>query len=148
TLRNLFAAEADIAAVAFAAKLKTFLEQHMGLWVFYPDITKFYRDVQSGRVEEPLPLDAIEGIVKGVRENSPVVFDPSVQEAIAGSAEAAPAIASSIGSDARSEEPSQLLPPRDPLGEVDPQRAADFTFAGATNGLWKAVLEGEKVHKA
>ena len=50
TLRNLFAAEAEILAVPFASKLKTFLEQHIGLRVFYPEIAKFYRDVQSGRL--------------------------------------------------------------------------------------------------
>jgi hypothetical protein len=34
------------------------------------------------------------------------------------------------------------------LGEIDPRKARDFTFAGAVNGLWKAFREGEKVHKA
>jgi hypothetical protein len=148
TLRNLFAAEADILSVAFAAKLKTFLEQHMGLRVFYPDITNFYRDVQNGRIEEPLPLDAIEGIVKGVRENTPMVFERSVEQAIEGSVAVGPSIPLPTISDSLQTEASQLVPPRDPLGELDPKKAGDFTFAGATNGLWRAFLEGEKIHRA
>jgi hypothetical protein len=120
----------------------------MGLRVFYPDITNFYRDVQNGRIEEPLPLDAIEGIVKGVRENTPMVFERSVEQAIEGSVVVGPSIPPPTISDSLQTEASQLVPPRDPLGELDPKKAGDFTFAGATNGLWRAFLEGEKIHKA
>jgi hypothetical protein len=34
TLRNLFGAESNILSVAFSSKLKTYLEQHIGLRVF------------------------------------------------------------------------------------------------------------------
>lgn len=148
TLRNLFAAEASILSVAFAAKLKTFLEQHMGLRVFYPDVANFYRDVRSGRMIEPLPLDAIEGVVNGVKENTPTVFEPRVQEAIEGSLKSGSV---AVPVNIRDESPideTQPLPPKDPLGDIDPHKAADFTFAGATNGIWKAFLQGEKIHKA
>lgn len=148
TLRNLFAAEADFLSVGLAVKLKTFLEQHLGLRVFYPEIATFYRDVQSGRIEEPLPLDAVEGFVRGVKENTPTVFDPSVQEAIEGTAVSAPTIVEPTSAGVRTVESEQPLPPRDPLGEVDPKKASDFTFAGTANGLWKAFLEGERIHKA
>jgi hypothetical protein len=148
TLRNMFAAEVDVLSVPFAAKLKTFLEQHMGLRVFYPDISSFYRDVQGGRIEEPLPLDAIDGIVRAVRESTPTVFERSVQEAIESSAEAAPTGAMSTDVDSSSVDSSQPLPPKDPLGHIDPQKASDFTSAGAINGLWKVFLEGERVNKA
>ena len=123
-LRNLFAAQRDVLSIPFAAKLKTFLEQHMGLRVFYPDLANFYRDVQSGRIEEPLPLDAIEGIVRSVSEGTPVVFERSVQEAIEGSAKAAPAIASTADTQSQPLEVSQPLPPKDPLGDVDPQKVS------------------------
>jgi hypothetical protein len=82
TLRNLFAAEADILSVPLASKLKTFLEQHMGLRVFYPEITHFYRDVQSGRIDLPLPLDAVEAFVREIKANTPNVFDASVTSAL------------------------------------------------------------------
>jgi hypothetical protein len=87
TLRNLFGAESNILSVAFSSKLKTYLEQHIGLRVFYPEIAKFYRDVQTGKLEQPLPLDAVEGFVRGVQESTPDVFDPSVAETIEGSAD-------------------------------------------------------------
>ncbi|MEA2894797.1 MAG: hypothetical protein QOJ84_412 [Bradyrhizobium sp.] len=148
TLRNLFAAEASIISVAFAAKLKTFLEQHMGLRVFYPDVANFYRDVRSGRMIEPLPLDAVEGVLNGVKENTPTVFEPTVQEAIQGSLKSASVVMPVNAGDQPAIDATQLLPPNDPLGDIDPHKAADFTFAGATNGIWKAFLQGEKIHKA
>ncbi len=148
TLRNLFAAEADILPVAFSSKLKTFLEQHIGLRVFYPEIANFYRDVQRGRIEDPLPLDAVAGVVQGVRDNTPTVFAPSVQEAIEGSAEPASTSPPNEGGRGLASEGDLPLPPRDPLGEVDSQKAGDFTFAGTANGLWKAFIEGNKIHKA
>jgi hypothetical protein len=149
TLRNLFAAEADILSIPFASKLKTFLEQHIGLRVFYPDIAKFYRDVQTGKLEQELPLDAIEGFVKGVQDSTPEIFDPSVAATIEGSADDAQQSfdAPELGfqNDTRSTAP---MPPRDPLGELDPKVSSDFTFAGAANGIWRAFLQGEKVYKA
>jgi hypothetical protein len=148
TLRSLFAAEADILSVGFAAKLKTFLEQHIGLRVFYPEIGNFYRDVQSGRIEEPLPLDAVQGFVRGVKESSPTIFDPDVQYAIEGSAIPTSTAARPPDSDLPPAEANQPLPPKDPLGDMDPNKAWDFTFAGAANNLWKAFREGEKVHNA
>jgi hypothetical protein len=148
TLRNLFAAEASIISVAFAAKLKTFLEQHMGLRVFYPDVANFYRDVRSGRMIEPLPLDAIEGVLNGVKENTPTVFEPTVQEAIQGSLKSDSVVVPVNAENKPAIDTTQLLPPNDPLGDIDPHKAADFTFAGATNGIWKAFLQGEKIHKA
>ena len=148
TLRNLFSAEASILSIAFAAKLKTFLEQHMGLRVFYPDVANFYRDVRSGHMIEPLPLDAVEGILNGVRDNTPVVFEPNVRGAIEGSLKSESSLGVTDSHGPPAVDANQPLPPNDPLGEIDPRAAADFTFAGATNGIWKAFLQGEKIHKA
>jgi hypothetical protein len=50
--------------------------------------------------------------------------------------------------DRSSAETNQPLPPKDPLGDVDQNKAWDFTFAGAANNLWKAFREGEKINKA
>jgi hypothetical protein len=149
TLRNLFAAEANELSIAFASKLKTFLEQHIGLRVFYPEIAKFYRDVQTGKIDVPLPLDAVEGFVRGVQENTPSIFDPSVREAIESSADETeqPFDFQQVATGGAGD-PSVPAPPRDPLGEIDPKASSDFTFAGAANGIWRAFLEGEKVNKA
>src|SRR4030095_7556071 len=54
TLRDMFAAEVDILPIGLAAGLKTLLEQHIGLRVYYPEIEQFYRDVQTGHIEAPL----------------------------------------------------------------------------------------------
>jgi hypothetical protein len=148
TLRNLFAAEADFLPVAFASKLKTFLEQHIGLRVFYPEIANFYRDVQRGHIEAPLPLDAVTAFVEGVKDNTPAIFDPSVTGAIEESADSGPTIEATAAGELQSNNLDQPRPPRDPLGEIDPKRAREFTFAGAANNLWKAFLAGEKINKA
>jgi hypothetical protein len=148
TLRNLFAAESEFLSVAFSSKLKTFLEQHIGLRVFYPDIAKFYRDVQTGKLERSLPLDAVEGFVRGVQENTPAIFDPSVAATIEGSADdAEQSLPISRGQQIGDVSSSLPVPPKDPLGDLDPKSSSEFTFAGVANGIWRAFLQGEKIHK-
>jgi hypothetical protein len=146
TIRNLFASEVDTIAAPFASKLKTFLEQHIGLRVFYPEITSFYRDVQTGRINEPLSLDAIEGFVEIVRENTPTIFDVSVEEAVDGAAESPPTVPVA-NNQTIAANTAQSIPPADPLGEVDSGKAHDYTFAGAANSLWKIFLEGERINR-
>jgi hypothetical protein len=148
TLRNMFAVDADILSPGFASELKTFLEQHIGLRPYYPEIEKFYRDVQSGRIETPLPQDAVEGLVAGIKANSPDVFDPTVGIAVEGTAQPAPSVAELPSDELPPPDPNQVAPPVDPLKELDPRKARDFTFAGVVNALWKVFLEGEKVPKA
>jgi hypothetical protein len=148
TLRTLFAAEADFLPVAFTSKLKTFLEHHMGLRVFYPEIASFYHDVQTGHIEAPLPLDAVEGVVQGVLAYTPKVFEASVSEALETSTEELPSLGFVSQADRPPHDSNQPMPPKDPLGEVDSQKARDFTIAGVVNNLWKAFRTGEKFHKA
>jgi CheY-like chemotaxis protein len=146
-LRSLFAAEARELQIGLSSQLKIFLEQHIGLRVFYPGLASFYRDVQAGRIDDPLPLDATEGVFHGVATHTPAIFDPSVRDAI--ELGATPAIAATIPETTPSPaNEAHPVPPKDPLGELDPQRAHDFTTAGLVNNLWKAFLEGEKVAKA
>ena len=130
TLRNMFAAEADILAAGFASKLKTLLEQHIGLRVYYPILAEFYRDVQAGRIDEALPLDAVEGFVETVKENTPEVFEPSVAVALEGTAEAPKSPPRIISEGTPTGQVEQPLPPRDPLGELDPQRRVTFHLPG------------------
>jgi hypothetical protein len=146
TLRNLFAVEVEILSPGFASKLKTFLEQHIGLRPFYPEVGKFYRDVQSGRIEAPLPQDAVEGFIKGVQDHTPSVFDPSVTGAVEECAQPAPEIAAP--DHVSPADQNQPEPPADPLKELDPKKARDFTAGGVVNALWKVYLEGDKVPKA
>jgi hypothetical protein len=105
-----------------------------------PEIEKFYREVQSGRIVTPLPQDAVEGFVRGVQDHTPSVFDPSVTDAVEVCAQPTTEIASP-GHVAPADE-NQPEPPVDPLKELDPKKAHDFTFGSVVNALWKVYLEG------
>jgi hypothetical protein len=144
TLRNLFSADAQILSPGFASQLKTLLEQHIGLRPYYPEIANFYRDVQTGRLETPLPQDAVEGFLNGVKDNTPVVFDASVGGAIEEIAQPAPIIRPPSAEDRWRVDESQIVPPADPLKEIDPGKAREFSLAGVVNALWKVFLQGGK----
>ena len=148
TLRNIFAAESDILSPGLASQLKTFLEQHIGLRPYYPEISKFYQDVQSGRIETPLPQDAVEGFVRGVRDNTPNLFDPDVIGAVEGGAQATTTLAPPLSPAAQSIDNNQPLPPADPLKELNQKKASDFTFGGIVNSLWRVYMQGEQVSNA
>ena len=147
SLRNMFAADADMLSAGFASRLKTLLEQQIGLRVYYPGLGEFYRDVQSGRIEDALPLDAIDGFVQTVRDRTPELFDLPVTNALEGTAEQVKLEPKPAQREVQQSEPQPPMPPRDPLGELDPQKARDFSFAGAANALWKVVRRGEEIHK-
>lgn len=144
TLRTLFAAEADILSPAFSAALKGVLEQHMGLRAYYPEIARFYSDVQSGRIVTPLPMDAVEAFTQGVKDYTPEVFEPQVVAAILETEQTTQITIVDSGM------PLSALPkpPPDPLGSLEPQRAFSFTIAGTINDLWRVFLAGEKVNSA
>jgi hypothetical protein len=143
-LRALFAVEASILPPSFSASLKVLLEQHIGLRPFYPELEVFYRDVRSGVLEEPLPLDAVLGVATSVRSFTPEIFDPSVSAAM-GEGSPAP-IAIEPVTDAP-DGIAPIVPPPDPLGELEPLKAHGFQVAGIINTLWKVFLEGEKIQK-
>jgi hypothetical protein len=124
------------------------LEQHIGLRAFYPEIETFYRDVCSGRIERALPQDAVDGLINSVRLNSPSVFDPAVGEALTGSARLPPTIVPAPPHESPRAASNHPMPPADPLKELDPKKARDFTVGGVANALWKTYLEGEKIPKA
>jgi hypothetical protein len=147
-LRNMFAADVAALSTGLASKLKTILEQHIGLRVYYPEIEHFYRDVQKGRMEAPLSLDAIEGFVRGVHDYTPSVFDPQVSAAIDAGSERGSELAPAHLATVDAGDPDEPKAPPDPLGELNPQKAREFTFASAANTLWTAFREGEKVYQA
>jgi hypothetical protein len=149
-LRDLWVNDLDSISAGLASRLKIFLEQHIALRPYYPEIAKFYRDVQTGRIETPLAQDAVEGFVKAVRDNTPAVFDQSVTSAIDVSAQSAPApeVAPSSQAEQHLVDTNQPMPPADPLKELNPRKARDYIFGGVVNAAWKTYLEGEKIPQA
>jgi len=145
-IRSMFAAEQDFLPAPLAARLKVLLEQHIGLRAYYPATEDFYESVRSGQLERPLPLDAVEGFIHGVRENTPTLFEPNVSQSLEGVAQPIPKI-STANAEAPKADSAQPAPPPDPLGEVDPEKSRRFTLGSAVNTLWKAVLSGEKAGK-
>jgi hypothetical protein len=145
TLRDIFEAEMDFLPPPFAARLKSFLQQHIALRPFYPEVDGFYRAVQSGRLEEPLPLDAVDAFVGVVRDHTPVLFTPSVLGAIS---ETASTENAELASAVKTSGSEIIAPPSDPLGRLNPAKAHDFLLAGAINRLWKVFRAGEQVHSA
>jgi hypothetical protein len=143
-IRGMFASDADILPMPLAERLKVFLQHHIGLRAYYPATEDFYESVRSGHLEAPLPIDAVEGFIQGVRDNTPTLFELNVSQSLEGVAQPIPTI-SPIGAEAPKSDGAQPMPPPDPLGEVDPEKARRYTIGGAINALWKAVLSGKKI---
>jgi hypothetical protein len=146
-ISGMFASDANILPVPLAQKLKVLLEQHIGLRAYYPATEDFYESVRSGHLEAPLPIDAVEGFIQGVRDNTPTLFEPNVSQSLEGVAQPVPMVTTS---DAEALKGGEALPapPPDPLGELDPEKARRYTVGGVVNALWKAVLSGEKAGKS
>jgi hypothetical protein len=145
-IRAMFAAEQDFLPVPVAAELKVFLEQHIGLRGYYPATEDFYESVRSGHLERPLPMDAVAGLIRGVRDNTPTKFEPNVADTLEGVVQPLPQI-SMVDAGFRGNNPPLPVPPPDPLGEIDPEQSRRFTFGSAANAFWKAVLSGDKAAK-
>ena len=144
-VRWLFASEADTLPKSICARLNVFLENHQGMRVFYPGLKRFYDDIRNGRIAEPLPLDAMTEFVAGINKHSPSVFDPSVRSAFEGISHPLPHSAAASSDNARSKDDSPRPgPPPDPLGEIDPQKSHDFTFASMANSLWRILSFGKQ----
>jgi hypothetical protein len=145
-IRAMFAAEQHFLPAPFAAELKVLLEQHIGLRAYYPATEEFYESVRSGHLEIPLPLDAVEGFIQGVRDNTPTLFEPNVAGTLENTAQPIPAI-TQVDLEAPKSNIEQPVPPPDPLGEVDPEKSRRFTLGSAVNALWKAVRSGDEAGK-
>jgi len=145
-IRAMFAAEQNFLPAPFAAELKVLLEHHIGLRAYYPATEDFYESVRSGHLEAPLPIDAAEEFIQGVRDNTPTLFEPNVGDTLETSAKPIPQILL-VDHEAPKSDSAQPVPPPDPLGEIDPEKARRFTLGSAVNALWKAVLSGDKAGK-
>ena len=142
-IREMFAADRDILPTPFAASLKALLQQHIALRPFYPQVDEFYRAVKTGRIDEPLPLDAVSEVISVVRAQTPTVFDESVSAAIdeASSSEIQVAV---VQDDLSAD--GSISPPPDPLGELEPTKAREFQIASSLNSLWKVFKAGSTIH--
>jgi hypothetical protein len=145
-LRDMFAAEQSILPSPFAAKLKVLLQQNIALRPFYPEIDDFYRAVKTGRIDRPLPLDAVNNVKEIVRGQTPTVFDASVSNAIGEASASEPEI--TLAEDGAQNDGEAIAPPPDPVGELDHRSAHDFQVAGVLNRLWKVFTSAEKVHSS
>jgi hypothetical protein len=114
-IRSLFAAEQDFLPAPCAAELKVLLEQHIGLRAYYPATEEFYESVRAGHLERPLPIDAVEGFIQGVRDNTPTLFEPNVAGTLEDTAQPIPAI-TQVDLEAPKSNIEQPVPPPDPLG--------------------------------
>lgn len=142
-LRDMFAADVEILPTEFASRLRSMLQAHQALRVFYPGLTRFYEDIRFGRTNDPLPIDAAEHIAKIVAE-APELFDPSVRDALAAAAPQIPARSAPAFPDEASGDPR---PPADPIGDVSTEKAQAYTRAGIINRLWAFFQKGETIEK-
>lgn len=147
SLRDLFAAEADILSAPFAARLRTILQQHIALRAFYPEVERFYDAVRSGHLERPLPDDAVAAVGRTIKENTPRYFEPEVSEGLKRVEREPPEVALSPD-DIAGHGSAPIQPPPDPLGELEPRKSRSFSTASAINALWKTFLKGKDIPEA
>jgi hypothetical protein len=147
-LNKLFTADQDILATGFASKLSVLLEDHIGLRAYYPEIERHYLTVKTGRLTVPLERDAVERIQQAIRENTPTVFEESVDVVMGEAGKQVPEVRPPLPEDAPAFDPNRPRPPRDPIGEIDPQQSRNWVFASAINRIWGLVLKGKEVHES
>ena len=137
-LHHLFNAEADALPAGFAAELRTMLEQHIALSVYYPEIGTFNRDVRDGKPSRAFPLEAVTAVVRTVEAHTPRTFEPPVSRAFADVQDSMPSLPQ------MPVEPvvparDTILPPPLPGGTTDPTGSREFATAGSVNRVWAAV---------
>jgi len=91
-------------------------------------------------------MDAVEGFIQRVRENTPIVFEPDVADTLEGISQPVPKI-SAIAAQPLQSSIVAPTPPPDPLGKVDSDKSHQYTVEAAVNEITKAVASGEKVGK-
>ncbi|ABD05497.1 hypothetical protein RPB_0786 [Rhodopseudomonas palustris HaA2] len=144
-LNKMFVAEQDVLPTAFASRLSTFLEDHLGLRPYYPELERHYHSIRTGRVATPLPRDAVESIRQIIHQHSPAVFDETVAPVMDETAKPLPAVTPLPAADAPPPDPTRPKPPRDPIADVDPAASRNFTFASAANRIYTILKSGKDV---
>ena len=141
-LRAMFAADAETLSTPMASQLKVLLEQHIGLRNFYPEVEKFYGAVRNGRLEQPLPQDAVDGFERTVLKHTPDVFEPEVSLSLQ-EVERKPPVVELPSEDVRTRGPGAILPPPDPLGELEPRKSHSFGIASSNQFAVWGVSQGQ-----
>ncbi|MGI8568523.1 MAG: hypothetical protein ACR2KT_05390, partial [Methylocella sp.] len=83
-----------------------------------------------------------DALIQGVLDNTPTLFEPNVAGTLENTAQPIPAIPP-VYLKAPKSNIEQLVPPPDPLGEVDPGKSQRFTLVSGINALWKVVSSGK-----
>jgi hypothetical protein len=142
-LRNMFGVEAHELPVGFASALKTILENHIGLRAFYPELSAFFEDVRTGALSAQAPQEAFDQFIRAVAANDPV-FDASVGKQMSAVAEPVAATAS-LPEPPLTASQAVILPPVDPIGQVDEAKTRNKGIAAAANRLWDVFKKGKDV---
>jgi hypothetical protein len=142
-LNRMFTAEEPILSVGFAARLTVFLEDHIALRTFYPELERHFVAVKTGRLIKPLKRDAMEAIKQVIHEHTPGVFDHSVGTAMDEVGKPVPHIEALHPEDVPPPDSSRPRPPRDPVADLDPQKTWNFVFASGVNRIWGLILKGK-----
>ena len=131
----------------FANRLKRIIEQHYGLRPYYPDLLNFYDDVKAGELVEPPPLEAFEKLDDTIRDNTPDVFDDSVQRSLNRldvPDDRPEKYESPVQSPTTDEAIEATDLPVDPIKDIDPERARQNAKAGALQKIGKTLDTAEK----
>jgi hypothetical protein len=145
TLRNLFAAEADILDSAFSSELQTFLECHFGVRPYYPELGEFYASVMDGMLVAPLDLDTVNELIASIVSHTPSQFDSSVSDVLNKEESSAPPVVREADAGPRRRSNATPEPPRDPLGNFSRQLSRDQLLARTVNGMWRTFLKGRDI---
>lgn len=144
-LCDLFIADTHSLPPGFAARLKAALQQHKGLRPFYPEIERFYQAVRHSTLEEPLPQEAVQRLVRIVNENTPQIFESNVSAGIAKVDRERPKIESCADEPLLS--PEDIRPEPDPLGQLQPLQSYSYSVASTANAMYGAFLSGRNSKK-
>lgn len=147
-LSKLFTADEGTLPTGFAAQLAVFLEDHIGLRVFYPELERHYLAVRTGRLTTPLQRDAVEGVQRAIRANTPIVFHESVSAVVDETAKPVPEVKPSRPENAPAFDPNLPRPPKDPIADVDPAKTRSFILASTVNRIWGLLLKGKDLPTA
>ncbi|MCG6203974.1 hypothetical protein LPW26_04955 [Rhodopseudomonas sp. HC1] len=147
-LGKLFKADEAILPVGFATRLAVFLEDHIGLRAFYPEVEQHYLFIQTGRLIKPLERDAVVGIAHAVRSNSPDVFNETVRPIMDETSRLVPNPLPPLPEDLPQSDVGQPKAPKDPVSDVDPSLSREFTFASAANRIWQLLQKGKDLPDA
>ena len=81
-----------------------------------------------------------------MRKHTPDVFERDVSLSLQEVERQQPAI-ELPAKDVRAREPGTILPPPDPLGELEPRKSRSFGIASSINSLYGAFLKGRGLAK-